>query len=56
MLSAYCRSWARADEMIRNGAQKIEVICIEITDENLIMNLVVDLNKTEGQNWSRKAK
>lgn len=35
----------RADEMIRNGAQKIEVICIEITDENLIMNLVVDLNK-----------
>jgi len=35
----------RADEMIRNGAKEIEVICIEINDENQIRDLIIDLNK-----------
>lgn len=35
----------RVDEMIRNGAKQIDVICVEIEDDNQIKNLIVDLNK-----------
>lgn len=44
----------RLDEMIRNGAKEIEVICIEINDESQIKNLIVDLNKQRDKTGREK--